>query len=95
MWNIVRKWFTRKDNNSKGIQQQKEDEANRQKNQAKQNQQLYTRYSQRNPKIKLTRNMQDNIESIKNAMSNNFDIKVREFKLTGQRSMGHWSIYQA
>lgn len=88
MWNIVRKWFTRKDNNSKGIQQQKEDEANRQKNQAKQNQQLYTRYSQRNPKIKLTRNMQDNIESIKNAMSNNFDIKVREFKLTGQEIYG-------
>ena len=52
--------------------------------QTQQNQQSQTIYGQKYDKIKLSRNMQDNLANIKNAMNNNFDIKTKEFKLSGQ-----------
>ncbi len=45
-------------------------------------------YGRKYGNIKLTRNMQDNITNIKNAMNNNFDIKSKEFKLRGQEIYG-------
>jgi spore germination protein len=44
-------------------------------------------YDQKFKNIRLSKNIQDNIANIKDSMNNNFDIKVKEFKL------GSWDIY--
>lgn len=72
MWKIIRKLMDR----GKRREQQ-----NRQVQQGQQDKPIY---GQKYKNIKLTGNMQDNITNIKNAMNNNFDIKVKEFKLSGQ-----------
>ena len=78
MLNVFRKWFGKgggkktgnhEGQNSKGNQQSQKDQPI---------------YGIKFRNIKLTRNLQDNITNIKNAMNNNFDIKVKEFRLRGQ-----------
>ncbi|MFY9295939.1 MAG: spore germination protein [Caldicoprobacterales bacterium] len=83
MLNILRKWLSK---GGRGEKQNTEGEENKdnqqsQKNQTQNNQ---TIYGQKYQNIKLTRNLQDNITNIKNAMNNNFDIKAKEFRLRGQ-----------
>jgi len=77
--NIFTKWL------DKGWRKKKpnkpEEQNNKENQQGQKDQAIYERKFQN---LKLTRNLQDNITNIKNAMNNNFDIKTKEFKLRGQ-----------
>ena len=79
MLNIFTKWL------DKGWRKKKpnkpEEQNNKENQQGQKDQAIYERKFQN---LKLTRNLQDNITNIKNAMNNNFDIKTKEFKLRGQ-----------
>ncbi|NLJ40855.1 MAG: spore germination protein [Clostridiales bacterium] len=53
-----------------------------------QNQQSEVIYGQKYINIKLTKNLKENLATIKGAMNNNYDIKTKEFKLGGRGVFG-------
>ena len=76
--NVFRKWFGKGGGKKTGNHEGQNNKGNQQ---SQKDQPIYD-IKFRN--IKLTRNLQDNITNIKNAMNNNFDIKTKEFRLRGQ-----------
>ena len=78
MLNILKNWL------AKGGSKKKENNEGQNNKGNQQSQKDQTRSSRKFQNIKLTRNLQDNITNIKNAMNNNFDIKIKEFRLRGQ-----------
>jgi len=76
--NILKNWL------AKGGSKKKENNEGQNNKGNQQSQKDQTRSSRKFQNIKLTRNLQDNITNIKNAMNNNFDIKIKEFRLRGQ-----------
>ena len=78
MLNILKNWL------AKGGSKKRENNEGQNNKGNQQSQKDQTRSSRKFQNIKLTRNLQDNITNIKNAMNNNFDIKIKEFRLRGQ-----------